>query len=183
CSSKSCIISCTMLCITANQILISFLENFTILFNFLRGSHPIGALPKHLLKIFKNVESNQDRPWNPNADPQYLVPQSQMLKLFHHVRNKIKERERDRKRKEKQSIRTRPIGTIDKGRCLRSLIADFINGDILFLNKCVICSFVVLSCDLAYTCSSSRFLDDFLHIFNHFCGCNTTCIEKYSLNW
>ncbi|CAF2029364.1 unnamed protein product [Brassica napus] len=78
-----------MLCITANQILISFLENFTILFNFLRGSHPIGALPKHLLKIFKNVESNQDR------------------------------------------------------RCLRSLIADFINGDILFLNK---------------------FLDDFLHV-------------------
>ncbi|WZZ76310.1 hypothetical protein YC2023_087680 [Brassica napus] len=73
-----------MLCITANQILISFLENFTILFNFLRGSHPIGALPKHLLKIFKNVESN-----------------------------------------------------------LRSLIADFINGDILFLNK---------------------FLDDFLHV-------------------
>nr|VDD40546.1 unnamed protein product [Brassica oleracea] len=73
-----------MLCITANRILISFLENFTILFNFLRGSHPIGALLEHLLKIFKNVESN-----------------------------------------------------------LRSLIADFINGDTLFLNK---------------------FLDDFLHV-------------------
>ena len=27
-----------------------------------------------------------------------------MLKLFHHVRNKIKERERDRKSKEKQSV-------------------------------------------------------------------------------
>lgn len=155
-----------------------FLENFSMLFKALRGSHPIDTLPEHLLKIFKKVAWNQDLPWNPKADPQYLAPQSLMLKLFHHVRDKIKERERDHRRREKESLMklkfdeatslvvslnnaiedlwcaflTPPLGH------LRSLIAVLVNGDARFPNN---------------------FLDDFLEIFNHLCGFNTTGKEEY----
>lgn len=92
-----------------------------------------------------------------------------MLKLFHHVRDKIKERERDHRRREKESLMKLKFdeatslvvslnNAIEDLWCafltppLRSLIAVLVNGDTRFPNN---------------------FLDDFLEIFN------TTGKEEY----
>lgn len=126
---------------------------------------------------------------------------SLMLKLFHHVRDKIKERERDHRRKEKQSLMqlkvdeaSRLVDAIDElwiafltppqGRSLRSLISILIDGggDTRFPKKWVIFFFYVSlgTCDVClHVCYSPRFLGDFLEIFSHLCGFNTTGKQEY----